>query len=782
MYNYQDLSDVEFEYLAQDVMEKKLEKPLHRFSKGVDGGIDLVDDTNKKDVIIQVKHYIKTPFSGLYTSLKKEVAKVKKLSPKQYYVVCSCTLTPENTQSIYNLFQDYMDSSHNVISLTDIDDFLNRAENADIVQRHYKLWLHSTTLLTNLAAQNVFIDSQVLLANIEKHKKKYVATKAYETSKEVLLKKRILMIIGAPGVGKTITSEMLTAFFAAQGYRIRYTTDGEDINSLKRSLSGNQNQKEFLLLDDCFGQCYFKMRETQENEIMALIRYVSMSPNKVLLMNSRVTIFNEAEEKNPTLYREISTGELKVNILDMTSASLEEKGKIFYNHLFFSGLSNLYFESIRENKNYRKIVAHRNYSPRIIEFATLPSIEQNVPAHEYFKYIISVLDNPQDIWKDEFSRRLQPADRILLTTLYSLTETTVDVELLRKCYNHRLTLTIGIDNTVDNWVLSLKRLNESFIKIVDVRGKKMVSVVNPSVNDFLNSYLSDDCPEKAVMRGSIISVRQAYKLLVNPDDFLQKKLEDGSILRFAFEDEEIRNDYIIYGICKYGIKNSSYAPIVGSYLKDPHYLVVYTSGADQMYQSDVIISLLKPGVCEFYNSYTILQNEELIESILEDVELEEFINMLQAVESNFPLLGISRKEYLDRVQQHMYSVIGRIAEDIDAADATDGIDIYYIIRDNADLSDGSIDEWAAEGELDELIIDSFKTDLAQMLSVLPREIYDLVDLETDIYYRVSGSLSVINSYLEAGIDEDYHWKDGQASCGGDEYREIDYLFDRNHNF
>lgn len=783
MFNYQDLSDVEFEHLAQDIMERKLKIRLHRFGKGVDGGIDLVDDTGKRDIVVQVKHYIKTPFSGLLSSLRKELPKVKKLSPKQYYVVCSCTLTPDNTQSIYKLFEDYMDSSHNIVCLTDIDDFLSKRENEDIVQQHYKLWLHSTTLLTNIVSQNVFVDSQVLLASMQKNKKKYVATSAYETAKEVLLKKRVLMIIGAPGVGKTITSEMLAAFFAAQQYHIRYTTDGEDINSLKRSLSGNQEQKEFILLDDCFGQCYFKMKETQDNEIMALIRYVSMSPNKVLLMNSRVTIFNEVESKSPTLYKEISTGELKVNILDMTRTSLEEKGKIFYNHLYFSGLSSTYFDGIRENKNYRKIVSHRNYSPRIIEFATLPSVEISVPSSAYFNYIMTALDKPEGIWEDEFSRRLQPADRILLTTIYSLTETTVDIDLLRKCYNYRLSLSTGVDHTIDNWTMSLKRLNESFVKIIDVQGRKMISVVNPSVNDFLCSYLTDDCPEKGAMTRSIISVRQARRLLEKPDDFLRAKLEDGSIMEFVFENDKSKDDFIIYGICKYEIKNVIYSNIVEDYLEEPHTLMAQTTGVNLMYSSNVLICLLEPELCRFYSCYKMLQNEEWVDSILEDVELEEFVEMIQAVDAIFPMLKIQRKDFLAKIQQHMYNVFGRFAEDIDAADASDGIDIYTILRENVNYSDGTIDEWAAEDELNDLIIESFKSELTEMISVLPKDIRDMVDLESDIYYSVSGSSSVIDSYLvpDVDMDEYRYGKEDNHSYGENEFAELDYLFDRDYN-
>ena len=39
MLNYNNLNDVEFEELCQDIIEKKLGVQLHRFAEGRDGGI-----------------------------------------------------------------------------------------------------------------------------------------------------------------------------------------------------------------------------------------------------------------------------------------------------------------------------------------------------------------------------------------------------------------------------------------------------------------------------------------------------------------------------------------------------------------------------------------------------------------------------------------------------------------------------------------------------------------------------------------------------------------------
>lgn len=64
----------------------------------------MTDDPTKKNVVIQVKHYINSRFSDLITSLKKEVSKVEELLPSEYYICCAVHLTAANKTEIYNMF------------------------------------------------------------------------------------------------------------------------------------------------------------------------------------------------------------------------------------------------------------------------------------------------------------------------------------------------------------------------------------------------------------------------------------------------------------------------------------------------------------------------------------------------------------------------------------------------------------------------------------------------------------------------------------------------------
>ena len=143
MFNYQNLEPVQFEELCRDIMQAKTGKQLHVFAKGRDGGVDLTDDSNKHNIVVQVKHYENSTFSTLKRNLKDEVEKVRKLAPQQYYVCVSQRLTDPNVNEIYQLFSDYMESTNNVVTLDDIDSFLHAPENIGITRNHTKLWLES---------------------------------------------------------------------------------------------------------------------------------------------------------------------------------------------------------------------------------------------------------------------------------------------------------------------------------------------------------------------------------------------------------------------------------------------------------------------------------------------------------------------------------------------------------------------------------------------------------------------------------------------------------------
>ena len=107
MFHYANLSDFEFELLCRDIMERKIGCPLRCFAPGRDGGVDITETKLSGKHMVQVKHYIDSPYPTLLSSLKKELPKVKQKQPQHYYVCCGKKLTACNISEIYQLFSDY---------------------------------------------------------------------------------------------------------------------------------------------------------------------------------------------------------------------------------------------------------------------------------------------------------------------------------------------------------------------------------------------------------------------------------------------------------------------------------------------------------------------------------------------------------------------------------------------------------------------------------------------------------------------------------------------------
>ncbi len=473
MYNFNNLSDFEFEILCKDIMEKELGISLHIFGKGRDGGIDLTDDCINKNIVIQVKHYINSTFSNLKSSLQSEVNKVNIMKPKQYYICCAKSLSPSNTVEIYNMFSKYMDSDRNIISLNDINEFLENPQNISIVRKNYKLWLQAT---------------------------------------------------------------------------------------------------------------------------------------------------NKAKEKYSEFNMFVEDKKIKLHIIDMNKVSIADKGLILYNHLFYKNVPLEYYNNILTNKKYVNIVKHNNYTPRIIEFVTREVNYKRIDASDYAKFILGVLDFPNGIWEEEFNRRLQKEDRIFMTTLYSLTDTTISLNILRRAYNYRLYNSKCVDTTINIFENVLSRMSNSLVIIYDKNGEKEVGVINPSVNDYLKGYIEENELEIKSIVENITEYCQVKRFLMDKGEENQivEMMKNGEMLEINYLNKVEEVYVIISYICKYEILREDYEDIIGLFLND----LSYGNFEGMMNRNQIVSSLLKEPFFSYYHIEDYFQYENC-ECFFEDMSLDE---------------------------------------------------------------------------------------------------------------------------------------------------------------
>ena len=768
MYNFNNLSDFEFEMLCKDIMQKRLDTKLYTFQKGRDGGIDITDDPLKKTVIIQAKHYINSKYTDLIASLRKEVEKVEKLQPQKYYVCCAVRLTAKNKQEIYNLFSDYMESANDIMSLLDINDFLENPENMHIVRKHYKLWLESTNILNEIMNQSIFVDCESLLYNIEESSKEFVATNCYYECLDILDQERMLLLLGMPGTGKTVTAKMLALYYASKGYRIRYTTNG-DIRDLKNAISTQKDLPEVVLLDDCLGQHYFKMKETQENELLGLVKYIAMNKNKKLIMNSRVTIFQQAKERSIEFRQFAEDKKFKIKILDMSIISIPDKGRIFYNHIYFKGLPTTYYQDILRDYNYRKIVMHSNYTPRIMEFVTREVNYRNVLGEHYFENVMKCLDNPTEIWHDEFSEKLQQEDRVFMTTLYSLTDTSTDAEALKRAFNYRLRHTMTMDTSRNIWEDVLKRLEGSFILIIEKNGRKEIGIINPSVNDFLKEYLQKNDIERENIKENVTEYEQIKRGFA-------KKMEDivqaGEADLFNYTSQNERLFVILSYVCRLGVLNDKYKYVVDNYFE----ALPYGTFEGMMNRSEIFIILLSRKFSEFYDTYACLDDKPLIE-LFWNMDLSEYQSLIATAEK----YGVDffYVEYRDIFVEGINTAITEYMEDIDPDDYCGEYDISDLLKQNTKFN-GYYEELDRESVVQticEWIRDDVVQEVSEEMSGLPDNILNSIKiLSGNINIDASDIDSFLERYLEPSEPEYDHHESDYDYGGISEMSILDCIF------
>lgn len=778
MLNYANLNDVEFEALCRDIMERMLKVRMRRFASGPDGGIDLTDDTDTHNIVVQVKHYWRSSTADTVRNLMQELPKVEKLKPNQYYICCSRELSVANIQALYCHFQAYMDSDRNIITKLEIDDFLKMEENRDILKKHFKLWLDDTGILMELQNDDIFVDCEALLDDADQLHKLFVPTQAFHKARELLEKDQTLCIIGDPGVGKSITSKMLALYFASQGYRVRYTSNVCDLTSLKASLRSDPNAKEVILLDDCFGQAYFEMQSSQSSQLISLIKYVKRRENKILILNSRITIFQEVQQRQRDLVQCLERKDFKVSLLDINRLSSVEKAEILYNHLYFSGIPQEYFENIRIEHRYRTIVSHKNYNPRIIEFVCTPKHYQAVASSDYYDFIMSHLENPTEIWKDEYEDRLSSTDRIFLQTLYSLTATVVPVSLVKQCFERRIAGIPSVDKTVDQFQRSVERLNEGFIQIQDGNGQRYLSMQNPSMNDFLNSRLNQNNCERTDLLASICAVNQLRLL---PKDqripYVIDLLKSNRIDQFIFPSSEDRSAAIGHCIIATGTLLSQYRQDVLNYLlPSRHSRYLPSSLLPEIDSLEKQISNPQFWMCYGLNSF--FEESNHFYSFLSLWDLERSVDFICSLDDLFH--GSKRIFYSQQVDAYLIEAFQDYCS-VDADDYSIYLDIEDAIQKTCCITpDGpDYDNDEAAEILDEQIRAKAYHDFQKITAKLPQHFKHLADQMLEDDFEVSGSDTLVEDFwYEASQPDNKDADEEHDNRSSHDYTAIDEIFNR----
>lgn len=522
-YNFTVLNDKEFEDLCKDLLETDLNIKLQSFKKGKDKGIDFRSSkTKENEIVIQVKHYINSKFSDLkYHLIKTEKPKLLKLDPipNRYIIATSLDLNVSETNILFSNLQPYINSTDDIYGKKRLEDLI--ANNNIIEEKFYKLWLTSTNVLNRILHNGIKGKSEFYKEKILKKIGLYVKTDDYHKAIEKIIEHHFLIISGAPGIGKTSTAFILICDFLAKGFELIYIDD--KLKDAEDLISPDKKKKQIFFFDDFLGSNLLEISNPRNSEssIVSFIERLQHMKNKYLILTTRTTILNNANlvyEK----FRRNSLGSISKYEVEMSSYSKLAKAKILYNHLYQSNLPEELYEVYISKKNYLKVIEHKNYSPRLIEFISQMRNFRNISSANFENFIFKSLENPDQIWLDAYERQLEDEDRFLLTTLFSLGGYNVSNEELEIAFDSRYNYEIQYNNLqrkVNAFNNSLRKLLDGFIvsSIYEDSRIQTFSFLNPSVGDFLLNYLKNSPFERKRILESVCLTDQLFNFF-HPDN------------------------------------------------------------------------------------------------------------------------------------------------------------------------------------------------------------------------------------------------------------------------
>jgi hypothetical protein len=530
-YDFKNLSPFEFEDLTRDLLQKHYNVTYESFSNNSkDGGVDFRYSINKlSNVILQCKKYkdVKT----LIPVLKREALKVKKLKPKRYILITSLSLNPSQKKAIFDIFAPFIEKENEIFSGDDLNNLLGRYPT--IEKQHFKLWLSSANILSRILHSKTHNLSSFEEEEIKETTRLYVKNESYDKALEIIKSKKYVIISGIPGIGKTTLARILVYHFLSNGFT--------DFVFLSESIDDGykvyqEGVKQVFLFDDFLGRNFLgqKLRNNEEQRIVKFIKKVSESSDKVLIFTTREYILEQAKLQ----YDIFNAPSLDVAkcVIDLSHYTKLVRAKILYNHLYFSGIGQDYISNLLKDGNYRYIISHRNYNPRIIQTFINPEVSSSIKPEEFMAKISQFLNYPDSVWKHVFENQISKLSQFTLANIM-IAGTPIlipDLKKITQAFAKEFSSKYSISYSELDFQKCIRELENTFIITnIDKEGVVAVSFKNPSVQDFLVRYFKDYQDTIADIISSAIYFNQLFNVITikqkeissNNKIFIQKNIK-----------------------------------------------------------------------------------------------------------------------------------------------------------------------------------------------------------------------------------------------------------------
>ena len=506
-YDFRSLSPIDFEVFCRDLLNADLDLRLVSFAVGPDGGIDLRDPRKGAVTIAQCKHRPDAKKDALVTTATKEAERWNPRDMNSYLFVVSSTISPDAEKEILAALGSLPVTPESVWHRGTLNAAL--ARNTAVEKDHLKLWLSNAQALEQITTASQWQRSEQLLQRITERIKLYVHTPAYAKAMKVLEEKHLVMISGAPGVGKSTLAEMILLSLWHDGWTV--VNIASDIDEAWRQIR-TEEEKVVFYYDDFLGQT--SSAELQKNEGSGVAHLMDRirrgNGNRLLVLTTREQVLSNASQGDDDRVRRLSEDQSKLRI-DLSEISRYTKAQMFFNHLYFGFNDPESRATLASDPRYKKVIDHQGFNPRILESVTLS--QQHADIDSFYAAMLEALDHPESIWAGSFRQLSLTAVRILFQLAISPAGFMYLDELR----------TIVKPEDPREWVPALKVLENTWISLSITSGAvSRASLFDPSRRDFLLDLLDDPVYFDSVLdsASSLSQISYLYRLaglVKNPD-------------------------------------------------------------------------------------------------------------------------------------------------------------------------------------------------------------------------------------------------------------------------
>ena len=333
---------------------------------------------------------------------------------------------------------------------------------------------------------------------------------SFSEALNILESHNFCLIVGIPGIGKTILAEMLL---------LRYFWRRFEIIKIENDIGEARgvdyvNKKRIYYYDDFLGQASIaeKLKKGEDQSLLDFMLAIKRSKVSKLILTTREYILNHTK----LVYEKIDRTrfDLETCVIDLSRYTRINRAKILFNHIYFSSLPTPYRKALLDSRSYLEIIDHPNYSPRIIEYLTDTSRLSGITSKDYVNRFISNLDNPEDLWRHAFVEQILPESRDLLIVLVTLPREVFlgDLENAFRLYRKRNRRSGDSHLHSEAYKRALKEIDGNFISTDKSGDDFIVHFHNPSVRDFLQNYIASSHDDLQAVIRSIACFDQLHWL------------------------------------------------------------------------------------------------------------------------------------------------------------------------------------------------------------------------------------------------------------------------------